>query len=142
MQIEKTCKKQNRGEMALEQRPFIDAAAGEQPSAERIENEGECDGRPHDEIDSRHAMNEIFAQEALVLAHMRQHRAADEIARHHEEGEHRLMPQLEGRVEPPDIGERPMRRAHDVRLVDEHVVRVDRQHDKRAEPAGGLDELR
>ena len=87
-------------------------------------------------------MDEIFAQEILALADAREHRAADEIAREHEEAEHHLMAEREIGDEPPSVDRRRMRRRHDVAEVQEGVGRMDGNDDQRADPAIGFDHLR
>src|SRR5947209_1631763 len=85
-----------------------------------VEAPAEENHRNKHEVDAYDPIGEIFGKKRLAPARFRNDIAADEIAADDEEDDHRLM--RKAGQEPPDIGARPMRRGHDVRLADEEIA--------------------
>ena len=128
--------------MAREQRQIVKVGVGQEIAAEAVDDKGQDQRGDGDDIDAREAVDRIFAQKILSLADAGEHRAADEIAGHHEKAEHRLMAKLEAGREPPDIDRRGVGRGHDVVEADEKIGRMSGEDQQRADPTVGLKHLR
>ena len=128
--------------MAREQRQLIKAGAWKEVAAQAVHEEGQNERGDGDDVDARDAVDRIFAQKIFLLADAGEHRAADEIAGHHEKAEHRLMAELETGGEPPDIDLRGVMRGHDVGEADKEIGGVGGEDQQRADPAIGLQHLR